>query len=52
MNKYYIPYQYRNGKKTRWLDIYAKNIIEAVEEAHAKLKPLRHEIILMKIRRG
>lgn len=50
MKHYSIPWTYRNGKKIRWLDVWAKNIIQAVKLANDRIE-VKHEILINRVRR-
>lgn len=50
MRRYTIPWTYKNGKKVRWLDIWAQTIEQAVKIAHWRI-PYNHKILVDKVRR-
>lgn len=50
MRRYTIPWTYRNGKRVRWLDVWAKNILEAVRVADNRIDH-KHEILMSRVRR-
>lgn len=49
-HQYSIPWTFKNGKKVRFIDIWAQTIGQAVKVAHWRIEP-GHIILVDKVRR-